>query len=1254
MLTYPSDSLHQIVCPMDEHAIPPNSFCSAPSHSEPPPPLLPCSSVTPRIQKNGVSEHRSCHIQEIQAPKKQSFTDQRTAQKPSRQNLVPTKRQRENANMVSQSKHQRVEGTRVHEKQIQDGFDAIFAAKRQNKQKNQRSPETEENVVEEFAVDTTQNLEATKPDMDACGRFAFGHSFETASAPKGWVIGPLFKSFKSKMASFTDIVMSPVKLFRDNNPPPCTKFPDQLDESELPATGASDVEHSERSDVFHSEAQSENANREWLDNVESEQNTKTVALRYSKKLSFDVELPTLNSKQVDECAITQKGNNSPDPVPLQRCPLPNVFEEGSESVWSSMLLQPSLNICASHETKLNMSGATEDHKGKMSAQLTPLRRKCSVTRSRVKKVTSMTVTSKVKKKKSKVSDEQFSQINSVQSSKADSVCYAPPITDCPQPLDGEDDGREIESLDRPSQNLNDSANEETLNPSLDTQQLDCQLNPEMCSVSALGRAKRGVELDCQSQDFVKRKRLTEDTYTKDTKGQELINVTLRPPRTEVVSTNPIVHEEETLKPVQKRQSVSSRANKKRKNGQEIIATIDETVLITLDKSSGASENNVKDSSSKRKPRGPCKKLKTKTGLGNKPDVNIDNGMELEASMAIASTKQAEQETPSEVFTSPAMKPLQSSSKRRNINISVKRKLLSQSSSTTESDSALFKSASHCVQKEEGSKKRPTQPSKRTKKGFRIDVKSFASGGIQEAKLCSQDLHLVAKENQPQESSGKISTDPTYFEMTPFGSDKQPSSSQRNVNSSVQSNDKVKHVTDRKKKSTASVSDELFPTDAEAVNHSSSGVSGSSAGRVNIKPSRADKKKRKSKVFHSRTCNGEEETKSITMDIADLATPSSPSEGNDLSRRLLRSYSCPEIPSFRLHDTTWTSALHSPHHSRILTTPQRHSSHTPVQHTLHKYHQRARRHTVCSVEVEREIIAPLCLRKEVYPSRRSLPYDGVTHHQGLSPSLALSPSSSLSALVSCFLSSPLAFLSEKVNNRASTSPSSSSHVSSPTSCSSMYPMIFLERIDSPKFDYNSSGNLLQCQIARRPQREEEDDAGDTSSSSQEFEDVGLREEKALSDSEIKVVQKHEERGKVSSIRIRKALPKPQNNLTPMGLPRRIRLKKKEFSLEEIYTNKNFSQPPESRLETIFEVPHNRRDGSESWYSHRRVKRFMEFLDAGEVRKPKKPLVGKAGISSSRRRRGGFPKDKPSVQDVDSLLSAKLDQLKLWLINDQTDS
>lgn len=90
-----------------------------------------------------------------------------------------------------------------------------------------------------------------------------------------------------------------------------------------------------------------------------------------------------------------------------------------------------------------------------------------------------------------------------------------------------------------------------------------------------------------------------------------------------------------------------------------------------------------------------------------------------------------------------------------------------------------------------------------------------------------------------------------------------------------------------------------------------------------------------------------------------------------------------------------------------------------------------------------------------------------------------------------------------------------------------------------------------------------------------------------------------------------------------------------------------------------MPLNRRDGSELWRGPKRIKRFLEFLEVGEARKPKKPLVGvggKAGVTTSRTRRGGFAKDEPSLsaQDVDSLLCAKLDQLNLWLIHDQSDS
>ncbi|XP_042360326.1 uncharacterized protein prr14 isoform X2 [Plectropomus leopardus] len=1302
MLTYPSDSLPQIVCPMDQDAIPPNRFCSAPPHSEPSPPLLPLSSITPSCANDGISGHRrSGRIQEIRAqtPKKQSNTVSRAAQKPSRQNPSPTKSKRERANM--------------------DEFDISFAAERPNRQKNQKSLQKKpnvsaaENVVEQFAVDTTQNLDTTKSDMDTCSRLAVGHSVENASAPKGWVIGPLFQSLKSKMASFTEIVMSPVKLFRASSPPPFMDQPDKLDECELQADGMPDVELSEPSDMFHPEAQSESGNQDTDTNllrfheVEGTQNAKTVTPKYSKKLSFDVEFPTNSSDRADECSITQKEQNSPDSVPLQHSPLPcTISEEVSECVApvikSSVLLQASDTSSASHESKLKMSCAMEDTKDELPVRLKPLPRKCTGNRSGVSKITSKTSSCKIKKEASEpeVSNEQVSQINSNKADLSDidrtmslssSVLYTKLDTDCPQP-NGDGDGRKIGRLvrRRHKNNLNDSANGKTMKPVLDAQQPESHLNPETYSATGLGRAKRGLKLECHSQDFVKRTRLTADKCTKDTKTQERLNVALgsgisRPLIKEVVSTSTIVDKEVTPKPAPRRQA-STRANKKGQDVREMLNTINETMLNTqsesssdavldcsLDKSSAMSEIKQKSGSTV-KPGGSCKRLTGGIGL-DKPEVNTDNSMDLETTMAITSTKQTEKEPLSEVHVRPHIKQLPNTKECRNINTKPrKRKSPNQASSTPELDSTLVSTSpalsvetlevthtnlnsSEHVQKEESVKKALNQPSKRPRKGFRGAVPSSASFGSQETEQSINNLHLATKENKLKEGKGKVSTDPVYFEMTPFEGNQQPSASpsQPNLDCFVQLDNETKHIIDENVLSATSVSNEVFPTDTASSINSSFRLR-SSARRVNIKPRRADNQRRKCRVLHSRTRKDEEGTNSVTMDDADLATTSSGSAEKSSARSLLRSYSCPEIPTLRHHDTPWASSLHSPHHSRTHAPHHHQSSHTPVHH-VHKSLRRARRHTVCSVEVEREI-APLCLRKEVYPSRRSLPYDRATQH--LSPCLALSPSTSLSALATCFLSSPLAFLSKKVDGRgASASPSTSSHVSSPISSSSVSPLMFPQRSDSSSssFDYSSGGNPLECEMERRRQSEEEDDGEDTSSSSQEFEDVGLREEKALSDSEIKVVQKNEERGKVSSIRIRKTLPKPLNNLTPMGLPRPIRLKKKEFSLEEIYTNKNFSKPPESRLETIFEVPLNRRNGSESWFGQRRVKRFLEFLDAGEARKPKKPLAGagKGGTSSSRTRRG-FPKDEPSlcVQDVDSLLCAKLEQLNLWLMHDQRDS
>ncbi|XP_019751547.1 uncharacterized protein prr14 isoform X2 [Hippocampus comes] len=444
--------------------------------------------------------------------------------------------------------------------------------------------------------------------------------------------------------------------------------------------------------------------------------------------------------------------------------------------------------------------------------------------------------------------------------------------------------------------------------------------------------------------------------------------------------------------------------------------------------------------------------------------------------------------------------------------------------------------------------------------------------------------LQAQTEKPQ---AQMSTEPFYFEMTPF---------------------------------------EGKPL--ECSNPNRGGDQDATASRlrnvkVNGKQPRGDPRSRKSRFSRTHAHNA---TPSATA--KDLPTPTTQS---GLAGHLLRRYSCPDIPSL------FASLPRQPPLTLV-------PAHDPAG------SRRTRRHTVSCGEVEREI-APLCLRKEVYPSRRSFPCDG----QNLPP--ALLPSWSLSALASRFLYSPLAFLSGGGEGKEVTAGITASSQAASVSASSPKTDSLLGAFEACA----SVSALAGGSDNRTPGKAEEDE--DTESSGHKLDEatVAQREEKSLSDSELKEAPKQENPGKVSSIRIRRALPKPQNNLTPMGLPKAIRLKKKQFSLEEIYTNKNFSKPPESRLETVFEVPLSRRDGSESRFGQRRLKRFVEFHEVGEARKPKKVAAGgsKAGAASSRTRRGGFARDDagPSLlppPDADSLLCAKLKQLDLWLIGDQLDA
>ncbi|XP_036003650.1 uncharacterized protein prr14 [Fundulus heteroclitus] len=1104
---------------MDEDAIPPIPVCSAPPPSEPPSPLLPLSSITPRCANDGRCGHRrSGRIQEIRArtPKKLDYTHIQDVQKHSAPNPSPAKRQRESANMVqaSQSKLHRVGRTSVHEKPNKVGFSVTFPAKHQNEISQIPENETDvpplQSVVEPFLEQTAQSPDAAKPDVDACRDLPGGDLSADASVSKGWLIAPFFQSLKSKMASFTEIVMTPVKLFRASSPPP-------LADEELDADGAAEADDSERSDKYRLEAQIQTSRRRLVDAAES------VAPKYSKRLLFD-----------DSMCRTERDESFPDAVPLvlnhSACVAPG---QVSESAGSSV--PPQAKISASSESDLQVYTAVRDQEG-IPIGINLLHEHKPVD----------------------VESEDRNRLIKLQ-------------------LDG-DEAALVGSCSfvRPSI----GANKRPPTPPLDTEQMECQEIPETCPVPKLAQAKRGPKYNCASQDGVKRKKTSESGETKG-------------PRT--YRKRGVKEEEEegtaTAKPDGKRRLVSTRASTKGKPERD-----NRTVCLS-DKRSGEAHD--------------WKSCKPQTGAAPS---KFDTGSSADVMDVEAAAPAAERHVEKQLSVVLVRHDMKENPSRKQL----KRKSPNQTSldgaaarllASTSSNGGGLEPASADIGCAPSDRRGASQPAKRLNNSLRSAAKFSALEKTKESRskrskeqICGRDPQLPLLYSGQSGEDGKRRTSAS---STP-GEDP--------VTGGCGSRPSVRHVGTRQR--------------------------------------RAGSQRRRCIVARRTRETDEGSSRAATMEDADLAAARS-SDG-DLSRRLLRSYSCPDILILHPDDSPWISPRHFPHHR---THHHHHHHHHHLSSHAQRSLRRARRHTVCSVEVEREI-APLCLRKEVYPSRRSGSYDSIPPH--LSPANAHSPCSALTALASCFLSSPLAFLSRKYVCRGPAA--AAGRVPSPppsSSCSNAWlsPGFAAGSDSAASLEAGSSENPAPYEAERRQQSEEEDDGEETSSSSQDYEEAGLREEKALSDSEIRVVKKHEEQKKVSSIRIRKTLPKPQTNLTPMGLPKPIRVKKKEFSLEEIYTNKNFSKPPESRLETIFEVPLNRKNGSESWFGPRRVKRFLEFLEVGEIRKPKKPLagVGKAGAPSSRPRRGGFPKDGPalSVQDVDSLLCSKLDELSLWLIHDQSD-
>lgn len=603
--------------------------------------------------------------------------------------------------------------------------------------------------------------------MEACGDLAAEDTADNPYPPKGWVIGPLFQSLKSKMASFTEIVMSPVKLFRASSPPLPVDDPDSL--AELKADGTADVERSEPSNAFHPEGQSERENQDdEASRQEFTENTEMVSPKYSKKLEFD-EDSTSSFKKVDELVEQQKEENSPALVPLPHYSSPCTV---SESVGSSIVLRSSANASASFESRSKMSGALMDHKVQTSVRLKPLTKKRAGNRSDLK-------TGNFKEESDPgVDDEQLSYQSLVQSSNSDSsdtdkmlsssfsVCYAQPDVDCFQP-DGDEKRGDVESCHLVRQSLQKSlsgVNKRTLRSTLDLQQQECLLNPVKCSV----REKRGLKPNCHSQDSAKRKKLPADAHTDDAQKQESSNVASG---STVIEEIEMVTEEAPKPPREKPVVFLSRVTRKEKSGQEMLSAINEAVLqpqaesspdamlvCSLDKSTGVSEDNHTGCSIKAKSAASCKRQK-RTIL-SKPNVNIDSIMDLETTVAITSTKQ--DELSSEALVRPHIKPLQGPSRCRNISKKPqKRKSPNERSSVTESGSSLVSTSSLlsveslelipkdvnttlCAGKGKDLMRGLSELSKRSKKGLRGVPQSCGSSGTQETQQCVTNLNFTTK------------------------------------------------------------------------------------------------------------------------------------------------------------------------------------------------------------------------------------------------------------------------------------------------------------------------------------------------------------------------------------------------------------------------------------------------------------------------------------------------------------------------------
>lgn len=116
---------------------------------------------------------------------------------------------------------------------------------------------------------------------------------------------------------------------------------------------------------------------------------------------------------------------------------------------------------------------------------------------------------------------------------------------------------------------------------------------------------------------------------------------------------------------------------------------------------------------------------------------------------------------------------------------------------------------------------------------------------------------------------------------------------------------------------------------------------------------------------------------------------------------------------------------------------------------------------------------------------------------------------------------------------------------------------------------------------------------------------------------------------------------------MGLPKVKRLKKKDFSLEEIYTNKNYKSPTTNRsLETIFEEPREK-DGALFVIGQQKKRRLLLFPDFTQPRKRKKLQGAGLSVGLVNRKRARRHMHGCDDEDLDVMLVERLSALEDFL-------